>query len=144
MLPADHFPPCITARSQDEAQRPTLSVPMYASEGSRESAGTWSGSKQSASDNVETDTEGMQVSGLTHLAPREVGASPKACVTIRYCTDVPCIDTAGDKSVKSLSILSWLLEYTAEHLKQLCYRVVEFSCRVRGEGGGACRQSLMK
>lgn len=45
---------------------------MYAGEGSKDSGGTWSNSRHSASDNVESDTEGMQVSGMSHLAPREV------------------------------------------------------------------------
>lgn len=117
---------------------------MYASEGSRESAGTWSGSKQSASDNVETDTEGMQVSGLTHLAPREVGASTTSCVLIRYCTEVPCIDTAGDKPVESLSVLSWPLEYTTEQLKQLCYHCRRVLLQSQGKRCFVCRQSLVK
>lgn len=58
--------------SHDGPQRPSLSTPLYASENSGNSRGAWSGSKESASDNVESDTEGMQVSGVSHLAPREV------------------------------------------------------------------------
>jgi hypothetical protein len=103
---------------------------MHASEGSRESAGNWSGSKQSASDNVETDTEGMQVSGLTHLAPREVGTHTKACVTVPYRTDAICIDVAGYQPLKSLSVLSWVLVYTAQHLRALRIFRVESACRI--------------
>lgn len=59
--------------SHERTQRPLLSAPMYPSEGSKESGGgAWSASRHSASDNVESDTEGMQVSGISHLAPRDV------------------------------------------------------------------------
>lgn len=62
----------LSAASHDGPQRPALSTPMFASENSNNSGGAWSASRQSASDNVESDTEGMQVSGISHLAPREV------------------------------------------------------------------------
>lgn len=59
------------ATSHDGPVRTAMVHRAADSTDSRDSSGMWSGSRQTASDDVETDTDGMQVSGTSHLAPRQ-------------------------------------------------------------------------